>query len=650
MRSIKRIAIVLCLLTLCLALMAVSAFAAEKVASGTCGPKIQWVLDKEGTLTISGSGPMEKEDDPSLSWGRYSDDIRRVVIEPGVTTIVQFAFNRCAYLVSVEIPDTVTAIEVYAFSECYNLRSITIPDSVNIIGDFAFYACGYIDNIKLPDSLSYWGSRTFAMCNGLRSVELPKTVTSIPSGAFGGTSISSVTIPKGVKSIGTIAFSACYNLDAIYIPRSVTSIEKSAFFDCTDLKYVFYEGSKDEWDKIAIDDKNSYLTGATIHYNATGLTLDTPRITKLQNVTNGIAINWKWVPGATNYKLVVKTGDSGWTTIGYSQYNYYLWEGATSGVTYTFGIRCVTADGKTYTSGFDSSGKTITYVARPTIKKVQNIQKGIWIKWDPIPGAAKYKLVVKEEGGSWKTIWNTVNTSYTWTGGESGKTYTFAIRCTTADGKSYTSAFDSTGKTIQRISQPWIDGMNCTKNGIHISWVAVPGAVKYKLLLKTDTGWKTLWNTSKRNYVWTGAESGKTYTFTVVCTTADGKTYTSSFDSTGKSIKYVANPVITSVESTADGIKISWDPSPGAERYQIVMYTGNSWCTLWNTVKTSFVWTGAQEGKTYTFSIRCANADSTEIITGIATPFWTHTYTPPKEDIEDIYGGDNADDGWGEIV
>jgi len=37
---------------------AISACAAEVVGSGTCGDNLTWVLDDEGTLTISGTGDM----------------------------------------------------------------------------------------------------------------------------------------------------------------------------------------------------------------------------------------------------------------------------------------------------------------------------------------------------------------------------------------------------------------------------------------------------------------------------------------------------------------------------------------------------------------------------------------------------------------
>lgn len=59
-------------------------------------------------------------------------------------TIIQIgakAFNECATLKSIIIPDGVTSVGSSAFRNCTSLTSITIPDSVTKIGQYAFYGC-----------------------------------------------------------------------------------------------------------------------------------------------------------------------------------------------------------------------------------------------------------------------------------------------------------------------------------------------------------------------------------------------------------------------------------------------------------------------------------------------------------------------------
>ena len=63
-----------------------------------------------------------------------------LVIPNSVTTIPDYAFARCASIISVTIPATVTSIGSHAFYYCSNLSNISIPNSVTAIGSYAFIA------------------------------------------------------------------------------------------------------------------------------------------------------------------------------------------------------------------------------------------------------------------------------------------------------------------------------------------------------------------------------------------------------------------------------------------------------------------------------------------------------------------------------
>ena len=78
------------------------------------------------------------DDSPAV---QKKDNVKKVVIEDGVTSIGESAFNNCYSLTSITIPDSVTSIENYAFANCSNLTSITILKSVTSIGKNAFKDC-----------------------------------------------------------------------------------------------------------------------------------------------------------------------------------------------------------------------------------------------------------------------------------------------------------------------------------------------------------------------------------------------------------------------------------------------------------------------------------------------------------------------------
>ncbi len=95
-------------------MLAVSAFAAQVISSGTCGGEgdgsnLTWTLDDEGTLRIDGKGKMKDYYDDhncvSLSpWLNLCSSIKSLVIGNGVTSICDAAFYGCNRLTSVTIP------------------------------------------------------------------------------------------------------------------------------------------------------------------------------------------------------------------------------------------------------------------------------------------------------------------------------------------------------------------------------------------------------------------------------------------------------------------------------------------------------------------------------------------------------------------
>ena len=218
-----------------------------------------------------------------------------------VTIIGGHAFENCAGLTSVTMPDSVTSIGSSAFSGCTGLTNITIPDSVRSIGGHAFEDCAGLTSITIPNSVTSIGDAAFRDCYKLVEVynrsalnitkgstdngyvgyytkaiytapyvsklstdengyilytdgetksligyvgtdtvlTLPNGITEINLCAFNGrTGLTSVTIPDSVTSIGGGAFERCTGLTSVTIPDSVTSIGGGAFERCTGLTSI----------------------------------------------------------------------------------------------------------------------------------------------------------------------------------------------------------------------------------------------------------------------------------------------------------------------------------------------------------------------------------------------------------------------------
>ena len=185
-------------------------------ASGTSGD-VTWTLTEDGTLTISGTGEMA-ECDPA-PWDANKNVITSIVIEEGVTTIAD-----------------------HAFEECENVESVSIPASVTSIGGSAFSQAGtsattMTVTIAAGSNLATIGGDAFSFCSSLETITIPSSVTTIGMRAFVGSGLTSVTLSDGLKVIDGRAFMMC-PMTTITIPASVTSIGENAFWLCSNLATV----------------------------------------------------------------------------------------------------------------------------------------------------------------------------------------------------------------------------------------------------------------------------------------------------------------------------------------------------------------------------------------------------------------------------
>ena len=206
------------------------------VASGKCGDSASWKLDAEGTLTITGAGPMADYGAYGPWYIAHLTDIKKVVVQEGVTTIGDHAFANLSYVTSVTIPSSITSIGAHAFEKCRLGGAVTLPEGLTAIGDFAFSGSG-MASLTLPESLRTIGNSAFLCCS-LRELTIPDGVTSIGTGAFCNASLTSVKLPASGVTLGDSLFRECEKLTDVTLPADLTVIGDSMFENCTKLTHV----------------------------------------------------------------------------------------------------------------------------------------------------------------------------------------------------------------------------------------------------------------------------------------------------------------------------------------------------------------------------------------------------------------------------
>ena len=114
-----------------------------------------------------------------------------------------------------------------------------------------------------------------------------------------------------------------------------------------------------------------------------------------------------------------------------------------------------------------------------------------------------------------------------------------------------------------------------------------------------------------------------TYTFTVRPLNAAGNAFVGGFNSTGWKHTYSPTPVISKLESTAQGVKLTWGKINGAGKYRVYVKTSSGWVKAGDTTGTTFTYTGAKAGLTYTFTVRPMNAAGNAFVGGYNTTGWS---------------------------
>lgn len=168
-----------------------------------------------------------------------------IILPNGLQTIGGGAFKDCTSLETIIIPEGVTEIEPYAFSGCRNLKSISLPSTLEKLGENVFFECSSLTTITsktvgfaFEDGVLYNGDKTqlikYLPTRQGNLFEVPETVTSIANYAFqDAKELQYVTVGNNVEEIGYAIFEGCENITEISIPfvgKSITENRKLAYF------------------------------------------------------------------------------------------------------------------------------------------------------------------------------------------------------------------------------------------------------------------------------------------------------------------------------------------------------------------------------------------------------------------------------------
>lgn len=162
-------------------------------------------------------------------------------IAEGVRILAREAFSGCTGITAITVPDSVGILESRSFAGCSLLGEVTLGRGVASVAVDVFTGFPQLRAIHVAADNPVFSSVDGVLLgtlNGLVVVGRGAVLVRCPPGRTG-----TCRIPEGVRILKSGAFQDCTSLVAVTVPASVETIEDSAFFNCPNLRGIYFEGS-----------------------------------------------------------------------------------------------------------------------------------------------------------------------------------------------------------------------------------------------------------------------------------------------------------------------------------------------------------------------------------------------------------------------
>ena len=282
----------------------------------------------------------------------------------------------------------------------------------------------------------------------------------------------------------------------------------------------------------------------------------------------------------------------------------------------------------------------------PVITGFENQNSGVKITWDSYDNNTYYRVYYRKAAsytgswedkygyGGWTRLATVRGNSYLHTAVKDAEIGLYTVRCVDGSGQ-FTSGFSADGWENGYYAPPEITSIRFDEEGVTLTWNNAwqkhgeNNGERYRVYRKTaGNSWTRIAdNLTESTYFDPTAQPGTTYIYTVRMVNEDGSQFLSGHTS-GKSVSFDAYPLVTSIENTDKGAKLSWLKYSGASKYRVYYRTEGGWTRIAQVTGTSYVDTSAKNDENRVYTVRALDAKD-NFISDFKHEGWTNCYFSP---------------------
>lgn len=295
--------------------------------------------------------------------------------------------------------------------------------------------------------------------------------------------------------------------------------------------------------------------------------------------TDGVAVTWNSVSGATSYSVWRSDTSSsasasclmnGITATSYTDTT------AVEGKTYWYWVKATNQGGTSAFSASDTGSRKVAAPSAPTGVKASDGLSAteIVVSWTAVASAASYSVWRSESpssGSAQQLASGLTTTSYADVSAVVGKTYYYWVKATNVGGTSGFSESD-TG-CLANISGPTnVSASDGAYAGfVRISWSAPQNASSYEVWRGTVNAYslaEMIGRATSTSYDDSTAQPGMRYYYWVKAITTSGAA--SAFSASDVGYRPLSVPTgVTATKGNTDGVTVNWSGVTGATSYQV---------------------------------------------------------------------------------